>query len=204
MIQLSAMELDAITEAFNIGIGRAASSLSEMLGQEVILSVPEVEILQRNEVAKSVDSTDCQRISGVSQGFSGPFVGRAFLLFPEKSSLELIRALIKQDVDLSFVTEMEQEALVEVGNIILNACLSSISHIVEEEIINEMPIPVKGDMEKIIVRDSTNKNKNYVLLLHMNFAVKEIDISGCIAFVMDMQALDAFRQKLATYFGFKP
>ncbi|MEN8200564.1 MAG: chemotaxis protein CheC [Thermodesulfobacteriota bacterium] len=202
MIELSDMELDAISEAFNIGIGHAASSLSEMLGQEVSLSVPEAKILQRSEVVANLNSTGEQRINGVSQRFSGPFLGRALLLFPEEESLELVRVLLKQDVDLEFLSEMEQDALVEVGNIILNACLSSIAHIVDEEMINEIPDLVRGDLKKIITGESPKEDEDYVLLLRMDFAVKEIDIGGYIAFLMDIQALDTFRHKLLTYFGF--
>ena len=38
---LSELENDLLGELFNIGVGRAANSLSQMVNQEVTLSVPE-------------------------------------------------------------------------------------------------------------------------------------------------------------------
>ena len=46
---LSELEQDAIAEAFNIGIGKAGSALSEMVGKEVTLSVPQLSITSLNE-----------------------------------------------------------------------------------------------------------------------------------------------------------
>ncbi len=42
---LNPMQKDALTEIINVYIGKAASMLSEMVNQRVILSVPEVELI---------------------------------------------------------------------------------------------------------------------------------------------------------------
>lgn len=202
MITLSEIEQDAMVESFNISVGRAAASLSEMLGREVILSIPEIEILRRDEVEKKVGEEGKRDIDGVCQQFSGPFSGRALLLFPAENSLELVRILLREEVDMAFLTEMEEEALLEVGNILLNACLSNFSHLLDHEITTDIPSSLKGSIHEIIMRESEKKNEDYVLLLRMAFVVKEADIAGYIAFLMDIQALDLFRQKLAAYFGY--
>jgi chemotaxis protein CheY-P-specific phosphatase CheC len=41
---LTDMQLDALTEVFNVGAGRAASSLSAIVGEIVTLDIPRVEI----------------------------------------------------------------------------------------------------------------------------------------------------------------
>ena len=46
-LPLNELELDALTELVNIGVSRAADSLREMVGEEIILSVPKVELLGR-------------------------------------------------------------------------------------------------------------------------------------------------------------
>ena len=43
--KLTPLEIDALTEIFNIGIGRAAKSLNQMVSQTVDLTIPEIEIL---------------------------------------------------------------------------------------------------------------------------------------------------------------
>ena len=41
---LDELEQDAITEIANLGVGRAANSLRQMLGEQVLISVPVVRV----------------------------------------------------------------------------------------------------------------------------------------------------------------
>lgn len=217
MIVLNDMERDAISEAFNIGVGAAGNSLSEMLGQEVVLTVPAVTIAKKSDVARGLEDTQTELLSGVKEDFKaqtgslrsvrerfqGPFSGSALLIFAESNSLELVRLLLQQpDMDLDFLTEMEQEALTEVGNIILNACLSAVADIIGDEIENEIPELIKGTPTEVIMGASEGGDEDYVVQLQMQFQVHHVDIEGRIAFLMDIAALDTFRKKLAEYFGF--
>lgn len=52
---LSDLEQEAIVETFNIDTGLADSALSEMVGSEVTLSAPEVQIVDRGEAARASD-----------------------------------------------------------------------------------------------------------------------------------------------------
>lgn len=42
---LTELERDALAELANIGVSRAAASLRKMVGQQVLLSVPSVEVV---------------------------------------------------------------------------------------------------------------------------------------------------------------
>ena len=46
-ITLTELERDALAELANIGVSRAAASLRKMVGQQVLLSVPSVEVVSR-------------------------------------------------------------------------------------------------------------------------------------------------------------
>jgi len=203
MIFLNADERDAIAEAFNMGVGVAAASLSEMVEREVTLSVPDIDIMLRDQAKASLGIQAHQQISGVIEEFKGSFEGHAMLLFPKDISLELVRLLLKQDVENEFLTEMESEALIEVGNIIINACLGSIANIMGEEINNQIPEAVTGRMGEIITDKSIAPEENYIMKLRMDFHVADEDISGYIAFIMGLDSIDKFRRKLAEYFGFE-
>ena len=45
--QLTEIEQDALAEIANMGVSRAANSLRQMVGEQVLLSVPAVEIVTR-------------------------------------------------------------------------------------------------------------------------------------------------------------
>lgn len=147
---LNELQQDMLTEAFNLGMGKAAASLSEMVQEEVLLSVPEITFLSHEEAAIELSNQSSGHLSGVSQGFSGPFGGEAMLLFPIDKSLDLVRMLLQDTVPLENLTELEEEALNEIGNIILNAGLSSLANLFGQEICTYLPKFKQGSCEDIM------------------------------------------------------
>ena len=131
MINLSESHYDAITEVSNISINRAAAALNELVDEEIKLSVPHVAFIKRSEACRLIDLRSKASACAVTQEFSGPFSGEAFLVFPEDKSLELVRAIIGSDVPLESMGELEQDAMTEVGNIVLNASIGSIANLLE-------------------------------------------------------------------------
>ena len=124
---LTDIEIDALTEIFNVGAGRAALSLSEIVGDEVQLSVPELEVLRTREIDERVLALANARFAAVSQIFDGPFDAEAVLLFAEAHALEIVRDMMGSQMAVEDLAEFEQEAMCELGNIILNACLSAMA-----------------------------------------------------------------------------
>ena len=117
---LSELELDALTERVNIGVGRAATSLREMVGEQVFLSVPNIALVSREQAVAILGQRENSQLVGVHQVFEGDITGRALLIFPETKSLELVRALTGGELPLEEIIDLEEEALAQTGNVILN------------------------------------------------------------------------------------
>jgi chemotaxis protein CheC len=66
-IQLTELQCDAITELLNIGMGLAARSLSEMVREEIKLTVPRVELLTRKSAVNHLNGNPQRRIAAVKQ-----------------------------------------------------------------------------------------------------------------------------------------
>ena len=115
-----------------MGVSRAAASLRQMLGEQVLLSVPAVHIVTRETAADWSNAATASKLVAVQQAFEGPFSGRALLIFPEAQSLELVRTIIGDEQSLEDVIDLEQEALAETGNVILNACLATIANVLRK------------------------------------------------------------------------
>jgi chemotaxis protein CheC len=79
---LSELERDAIAELANVAMGRAATSLRKMVGSEIMLSVPKVEILDVQAAAESLSTPRNAHFVAVRQDISGAISGRALLIFP--------------------------------------------------------------------------------------------------------------------------
>ena len=200
-IVLSDLEKDAFSEIFNVGVGHAAASLSQMVGQEVELSIPVVEIMDRHQAVLLLDSNQTTNITGIKEKFSGSFDGEALLLFPEESSMELVRLLLSEDLPLDVLSEMEQEALTEVGNIILTGCLSSLADMLQEEISNDLPVFSQGDADSLLKCNESEQKESTVMFLKTMFNIQEKNIQGYVTFLMDLEGMGLFRKKVASLFG---
>ena len=144
-VSLSELERDALTELVNIGVSRAASSLRKMIGEEVLLSVPSVETMRPDDAARLIRERETETLVAVEQRFEGAFSGRALLIFPEAASLDLVRAVIGEDMTAEEAAEMEQEALAETGNIILNGCLATMVNMMRRSLNISLPSVIRGD-----------------------------------------------------------
>jgi|RhiMethySRZTD1v2_1073278.scaffolds.fasta_scaffold341831_2 chemotaxis protein CheC len=188
---LSDIEQDALAEIANMGVSRAATSLRQMLGEQVLLSVPSVHIVSRETAAQLVERGNSPKLVAVQQSFEGPFSGKALLIFPEKHSLELVRAIVGDEHSLEDVIDLEQEALAETGNVILNACLATIANVLRQSMRMSLPSVVRGDGATLF--SSNTEGENLVLFLYIDFTIKERDIRGFIALLMDLPAITALK-----------
>lgn len=205
MIKLTELQQDALGELLNIGMGRASASLSEMIGEEVELSVPRVDILPYNEAVKRVNENVGEEVTAVREKFKGAFWGDALLLFPGNQSLNLVRALFKdQSLPLEMLSEMEQEALTEVGNIILNACLGSLSNIFKQNLEFDLPQYSHGSCASVLKQEKSSSQQlkdEGVLLLQMNFSLEKTKVNGFLTLLMDVDSMQALSKQLSIYFG---
>jgi len=195
--------VDAVAEVLNVGMGSAAAALSEMISDEVKLSVPGVEFVSRLDATKIIGEKAKSDVSGVHQNFQGAFGGDAMLLFPEDQSLELVRAVLQQDdITLNDLTDMEQEAMTEIGNVILNSCLCSMADMFSNEIQGEIPEFVKGSLKQVFSAEGgLEHSEAVVLLLNMDFAVETKNLQGYVTFLMDVESVQQFKKAIENMLG---
>ena len=200
-VELSALERDALTELVNIGVSRAASSLRKMVGGEVLLSVPAIEIIPHGTAATLIGEREGDDLVAVRQDFTGAFRGRALLIFPEASGTDLARAvlgeeMVAEEMVAEEAAEMEREALAETGNVILNSCLATMANMLHRSLSMSLPQVLRGDGRRLLSADADAEGataEGLVLFLYINFAVRDRSIRGYIAMVMDMPSLDALK-----------
>ena len=153
-------------------------------------TMPAVEIVTRGAASKLVEH-NAKSLAAVQQSFEGPFAGRALLIFPEAQSLELVRAITGGDLPLEDIIELEQEALAETGNILLNSCLATIANMLHRSLKMSLPEVLRGNAATFFSLAPPPQAGDIVLFLFINFAVRERDISGYIAMIMDLPSLTA-------------
>jgi chemotaxis protein CheC len=196
MIELDELERDALTELANIGVSRAASNLRDMVGHPVLLSVPAVELITRDHAARLIGERAGGGLVAVHQAFAGDFSGRALLIFPESNSLELVRAVAGLNLPLEDIVDLEQEALAETGNIVLNGCLATIANVLQRTLKVSLPEVIRGSGPDFLALAGGSDEQDIVLFLYIDFSVNERDIRGYIAMLMDLSSLESMRKVL--------
>ena len=195
---LSELEVDALTELVNIGVSRAAAGLRQMVGQQVMLSVPSIEVTSRRVAAALMTEREVGPLVAISQDFDGAFGGRALLIFPEANSLALARAVTGDELDADALAELEEEALKETGNVVLTNCLATMANMLERPVQMSIPSVMRKDGAALFNPDP-NDAEGAVLFLYINFAIQDRDIRGYIAVLMDVPSLDTLRLVIADF-----
>lgn len=211
-ITLSADEQDVVTELMNMGVGRAAGAFSRLVNDEVLLSVPNVSFVGLSQAQEVFDQHIPDILAGVRQSFDGFIAGSAALLFPEDRSLELVRVIIGEDLPAEEISELEQETLAEIGNIILNNCLATIANVLHSEIHTSLPETYSGDKQDFLgflcarplsalaMDPKAPENAaSMLLLVQIDFSLKRQAIQGFLAFAIDLLSAESFRERVANY-----
>ena len=194
-IGLTELQQDAFTELVNIGVSRAAASLRQMIGTQVLLSVPSVEIVSRHSAARLIGEREAAPLVVVHQDFEGAFAGRALLIFPQENGRELVRAVAGEELSPDEVSALEDEALAETGNIILNGCLATMANMLQRTLTMSLPGILRGDGPQIFGTQGGEAPATdaLVLFLYIDFSVSERDIRGYLAMLMDLPSLENLR-----------
>lgn len=196
-MNLSELELDGLTEVFNMGVGLAADALSQLAGEPVELSIPRIQLLPKQEVIRQLSQGEDRRVSAVRQGFQGDLITDAILMFPADQSLQLVQIMVGHEVPLEDLGEMEQEALAEIGNILLNAVVASVSDNLDIALDGSLPEVELGIVSDVLLsgRDVTEP----LLSLQVRFTIATRSIEGYLAFLLDMPSTGLLEQKVSDF-----
>lgn len=197
MIDVSELQIDGLSEIFNIGVGRAAAGLSQILGDEVALSVPQLLFVDSSQLGVTMIGGPSRWLSMISQDYSGPFNARAVLVFPEENALVIVAQMMGTGVTPQELSEFAQEALCELGNIILNACMSALADILEMAFEGGLPEHAVGRSDKLDLGNGTEAR--VVLVLRVTMRIRSSQIEGDLLFMLSTQSLHELLRRLDLY-----
>ncbi len=125
---LKPIQLDALREVANIGAGHAATALSTMTRQSIIIKVPTITIARLDEVPSHVVAKPEDAVAAVLLQMLGDLTGRALLVFPEHTACRLAEMMLQRPRgSSSSLAALEQSALKECGNILSGAYLNALA-----------------------------------------------------------------------------
>lgn len=188
-MKLQDVQKDALKEVVNIGVGRAAASLSQLLATRIELTVTSISLLSEGPRGSAG--------TAVLQAFDGQISGKAVLSFPTGSGEQLARVLGESD---NLSTMERTGILVEVGNIVLNGVLGSISNMIQADLNYTVPDFFVGkslvsimSTGRRIDQSSTMPN---ILVADTHFCVEKNDIYGSIFIAFEIGSLESLINQL--------
>lgn len=181
---ITTAETDLLQEIMNIAFGRAASDLAEFVDIFVILSVPQIKLLQAFDLPTYINNEimdyDKDRVSVVEQSFWGKFKGNAFLVFPPGAGKKLISMFDggASVLDSDPFQEAEKETFLEIGNILIGACIGKIAELLGDVITYSPPRVVVEKSLHGVVYDNLVDPDNMAIVLRTVFEFNERNVSG--------------------------
>ena len=199
MIQVSDLQCDALGEIFNIGVGRAAASLSQIVRDEIELSAPTIQFVAPSEVENVLMGREFDHLSMVSQEFAGPFQARAMLVFPEQNALLIVGQMLGGVVPPEQLGEFEQEAMCEVGNIILNACISALADLFRVEFEGSLPVYEHADRQSLDLFGNIRNDVPVILIVQIDLVIRQQSIQGHLMFLLSVSSLEELLRSINHY-----
>lgn len=201
--QLSHLELDTLREIGSIGTGNAATALSEMLQREVRITMPEVRIMGYNEAIEWIGGPE-EITAGVLVRLSGQIAGIMLSVQPlEFVNLALESMLSRGITEYGQLTELENSALVEVGNIMISTFINALSGLADVNIDLTVPaftVDMQGAILAVPMAEYGGQS-DYIMTIGGNFVCDNKQVPCRLLLSPDIRSLNVLLRKLGVSDG---
>jgi chemotaxis protein CheC len=190
------MELSAVQELTNVGLGHAATALSELMGKELLISVPTVDQMQVESIPELVGGPEVPTVA-VAMEVEGDLAGTLAFVMARTDATVMARAVHKSYMgDAGNFEMLERSLFLEVGNIIDSSFLNAISEMTNTSTIATVPILVEDMAASVvmsILAHATQSGDSALI-----FETKMLDdASSMMGFFLYIPAENALRKVLA-------
>ena len=194
---LTDQQTTTLTEVIDIGVGRAGRILGELIGSTVKLHIPSVGLCQQDELSSCLSLASNTDLASVRQHFSGSLDGQAMLIFPCESGNDLARKLIGDDPSITSIDAEREETLTELGNVLLNSVIGSLSNLLSHRLDFELPIYCEGTLGSMLPNrpgDSSDEASSKVLYANAHFDIEAFRVTGNVLIIF---GIDSFNKLLS-------
>lgn len=194
--EMSQEYFDVLKELGNIGAGNATTALAQMLQCKVDMKVPQVKLLEFDEVGATMGGEE-QIMAGIYLVVTGDISGSIMFLLEKDSARHLIGKLMGMEPQGEEFSEMEISALKEIGNIITGSYLNSLSGLTGLKIIPSIPdlsIDMAGAILSVPAIEFGTLG-DQILLIETQFS-DDREIAGYFILVPDMESYQKILRSL--------
>jgi chemotaxis protein CheC len=199
LMDVNALQRDALREVANIGAGHAATALSQMTGRRIMISVPEIRVLERSEVS-GVIAEAREPITIVSLHMLGDLTGETLLAFGAGADRALASLLLRREVSPvgEPMTELEVSAIQEVGNILASAYLNALATLMGLMLLPSVPRCFTGPCHDVLLqREIAEAPSELAFTINTEFRMESETVEGKFLLLPDPASL----RRILDHFG---
>jgi len=198
--QLTSLEIDTLREIGSIGTGNAATALSQMLGQEIKITLPEVRIMGYNEAIDWIGGPEAIT-AGVMVHIGGQLNG-IMLSVQSLEFINIVLHIIDRRIDrYEDLDEMEKSLLVEVGNIMISTfinALSGLSGITVDLTVPSITVDMQGAILTVPMAEYGGQS-DYLMTIGGNFMCGGRVVPCRLLLSPDVRSLNYLLRKLGVH-----
>ena len=197
-MNVDSLDKDALTELFNIGLHRAASALSELTGQRILVDLPRLWVCPIEETYERLVEFLEGDLATVHQIFKGTVTGDAVLVLDYDSATRLSALMTGGGVAIGGrLDQSAREVLAEVGNVILSSCLSSFGDMLHVSVSFSVPRMHVESLEGLLRSIQVDSEEmSYTLLAATRFRLTEGEVGGYLMIAIGMSSLSLISRAL--------
>ncbi|MGE0494577.1 MAG: chemotaxis protein CheC [Vulcanimicrobiota bacterium] len=184
--------LDALAELTNIGMGRAAVLLNDLLEDHLELGIPQVLLSLPQALLHQLKRFGSSQLACVRLDFTGNLIGSASLVFSPESAANLAAILSGEGEEDEDFDLLKVATLTEVGNIVLNSIMGTLANLLERQFDFRVPYYLEASPEQLA--NSTTK----VLSVTTSFKTRGRIIEADILLFFRQESLELLKLYLTT------
>ncbi len=186
--EISAKYMDVLKEIGNIGAGNATTSLAQMLQCRIDMAVPEVRLIEVDELAESLGGAN-RIMTAIFLDVEGDITGEIIFLLEQGSAGFLVSKLMGMEVDVNALGEMELSCIKEISNIIAGSYLNSLSTLTNLKIYPSVPHIQLDEVESILHSPLRHKDDGNEQILFIQTEFKDdIQLGGYFVMIPDTES----------------
>lgn len=190
-MQLSDLEADYFREIINMGVGRAAGSLNELLMADIQLEVPVVKTVPKEEAHLLLVNIAPDYLAATFMRYSGAVNGTTSLIFSPDSANRLVDLILPEEEisgDEIGLDMIRESTLMEVGNIVLNGVLGSIANVLGLGLSFDVPWYANTEIASFFDQMMIS-SEEYIIYAKASMLVKDHQIEGVILLLFDVSTI---------------
>lgn len=190
--EMSPMDLDALREISNIGMGNALTSLSQLINQKLNMSVPETGFFPLEKVIAMVGGEE-KLVSCVSLRVLGDLQGTVLFVFDEPSTYTLVDLLMgRPEGTTTALDSMSESAVQEVGNVLTGSFINAISMMSQLKMITTVPVFAFDMLGAILtsIMIASGRMEDKVLVIENELFQENKKVRGHFFFLADPEAIN--------------